>query len=64
MGVCQVECEDVVEMIEYSEKTCEKCIKCKTNPDISEAYRRGFNVGLDALAKTIKQVVEQSNLRK
>jgi hypothetical protein len=59
-----VEQEDVVELTEYHDSTCEMCVKCQVNPLLRECYRRGFNAGLDALSQAVQSIVIQSNLRK
>jgi hypothetical protein len=41
---------------------CERCARC--TPDVREAYRRGFNAGLDALAESVVRAVKDSNPRK
>ena len=42
--------------------TCTRCARC--TPDVREAYRRGFNAGLDAMAAAVDGVAKHSNLRK
>lgn len=59
-----VEPGNAVEMTEFSDTTCEKCTKCQANPDLAECYRRGFNAGLEALATSVRNIVDHSNLRK
>jgi hypothetical protein len=41
---------------------CERCVRC--TPDVRAAFRRGFNAGLDAMAKAAHDVATRSNLRK
>jgi hypothetical protein len=63
-----VEREDVVESSReesmYAAVDCETCANCHKEPKLKEAYRRGFNAGLDALAKAVEDIVQKSNLRK
>lgn len=46
------------------DETCLRCIECSKVPKLREAYRRGFNAGLDALKDAVVSTVEKSNLRK
>lgn len=43
---------------------CDACTSCTRFPVTREAYRRGFNEGLDKLAQAVMDMVEKSNLRK
>ncbi len=42
------------------------CGRCSTHctPDVREAYRRGFNAGLDAMAESVVHTAKNSALRK
>jgi hypothetical protein len=44
--------------------TCESCKLCEAEPRLRECYRRGFNAGLDAMAKAVADVAQNSALRK
>lgn len=57
-----VEAGDVVEMREYSTDTCERCRRCEAVPELREAYRRGFNAGLSAMARAARN--DEENLRR
>ena len=46
------------------ENACETCAKCEAVPDLREAYRRGFNAGLDALGAAFQDIITTNNLRK
>jgi hypothetical protein len=59
-----VEQTSVVEYEEYTNKFCVSCILCENKPNIREAYKRGFNDGLDATSKAVKYITTRSNLRK
>jgi hypothetical protein len=59
-----VEPRDVREREESWDQNCSRCRKCTECPELREAYRRGFNAGLDALKEAVVSVVEKSNLRK
>lgn len=41
---------------------CDRCQRC--TPDVREAYRRGFNAGLDAMASAVVHTAKHSALRK
>lgn len=55
--------EDVVEWVEYSDRAV-TCKLCKAEPRLKEAYRRGFNAGLDAMERAVTNIVRNSGLRK
>lgn len=64
-----VEREQVVEwgegpanMVVEDRTLCDRCSRC--TPDVREAYRRGFNAGLDAMADSAIHTAKYSNLRK
>lgn len=49
----------------YTRDCCDACAKCTDIPELREAYRRGFNAGVDAMAKAVVGVIEKKNeLRK
>jgi hypothetical protein len=58
-----VEKQDVVEREECSDR-CITCKLCEAEPRLKESYRRGFNAGLDALAKAVVDIARGSGLRK
>jgi len=45
-----------------SRTVCERCTRHCT-PDVREAYRRGFNAGLDAMAEAVQHTAKESALR-
>lgn len=61
-----VEREDVRKLADETiPRHCSECVKCTKNPELREAYRRGFNAGLDVLALAVTDILMQkSNLRK
>jgi hypothetical protein len=59
-----VEPEDVRELAEYTTDRCLTCKNCELEPRLKESYRRGFNAGLDALAKAVVHTAQYSGLRK
>ncbi len=58
-----IEPEDVVETAEYSD-SCLTCKLCQKEPRLKESYRRGYNAGLDAMSRAVKDIAENSGLRK
>ena len=58
-----VEPKEVRETDELSDN-CVTCRYCEQEPKLKEAYRRGFNAGLDALSQAVIKIVAHSNLRK
>lgn len=40
---------------------CDSCTGCTENPKLREAYRRGFNAGVDAMAEAVVGVIEKKN---
>lgn len=60
-----VEPEDVRRKAEFnSETNCDTCRECEATPKLREAYRRGFNAGLDRLTDAVVNIVKSSGLRK
>ena len=57
-----VEREDVRSDISVAE--CTRCHICATSPKIRESHRRGFNAGLEAMAKAMTHAAHHSGLRR
>lgn len=53
-----------MEESEYTDEQCETCKFCHNNVAERKTYARGFNDGLDAMAKAAKDTAEKSALRK
>ncbi len=57
--------EDVINRGEvWDTEHCETCRACVAMPETHEAYVRGFNAGLDAMADAVRHTAEKSALRK
>jgi hypothetical protein len=41
----------------FDESQCSVCKKCERVPDLREAYRRGFNAGVDAMSKSFQDLI-------
>jgi hypothetical protein len=41
---------------QLDERECDICKTCEAAPDLREAYRRGFNDGLNAFARTAAEI--------
>ncbi len=61
-----VEPEDVVERVVHhgASDACVTCTSCKTEPRLKESYRRGYNAGLDAMARAVTDIAQTSGLRR
>ena len=61
-----VEHEDVTTLAEQTlPGHCDTCTRCHGIPYVREAYRRGFNDGVNKMAEAVVGVIEKKNeLRK
>jgi hypothetical protein len=59
-----VEPYDARQPTECTDSQCDTCRICEEEPRLREAYRRGFNAGLDRLAEAVTRIVKDSALRK
>lgn len=62
-----VEPYDAREPVEYPDPEnpqCETCKLCEEEPRLREAYRRGFNAGMDRLAEAVTRIARDSGMRK